>query len=406
MSGIELRAELLGPAIVDRIEGENTTRLKQPARTTIDALLRGLACSPDGISPPELDNLFPAKTSDRAYHDAAGDLRRELKRVGLDLSRSPYRIIDAEGAQVRMVSDLDLLVEAESLLDDLHQSRGRRTSRDSGAVASEPIGEPFELRPSLDKLNAVVEAWRGPKTYSQRVSMLGELRSAHRSRLIDVDTRVREERAFVAVALAESSPSTSHVSLGRQAVTDFDHPDHDSDRKRLNTRLRVVSETLRENVTDKGSVTDVFLSFPMAGSGNYNDSRRLGERVVQALQKHCDVREVFWAGATIEDDGHFEEPSVGLGRNMPYFRSAARFVMLYPEKLSSGVLVEAGLALGLKMPAVYLVRDREDLPWILQDIGGAGDNALGRVRVIVYSDEDNLIEKLKSNGPHLFPAAS
>jgi hypothetical protein len=196
------------------------------------------------------------------------------------------------------------------------------------------------------------------------------------------------------------------VKLAYQAIGDFDHPDHERDRQRLSARLRSVTDALEQNLSHEDTATEVFLSFPMAGSGDYDDSRRLGQRLVSALQEYCGVREVFWAGATIENDGQFEEPSVGLGRNMPYFRSAGRFVMLYPEKLSSGVLVEAGLALGLGMPAVYLVRDRGDLPWILQDIGGAGDNKLGRVRVIVYSDEDNLIEKIKSNGPHIFPAAA
>lgn len=409
MNAVQLRGELLGPAIVEYVDGENVTRLKLPKRATVDSLLRALTCAPDGVSPSDLAAMFPVRTPMRAYHDAAGELRRELRRVGLDLTRAPYRLVRRSGEPVALASDVSLLLAAAALLAEIRQAQAPKNitdTRDSATNRDAAVEEPFALRPLLDQLDVAVDAWRGNKTYAHRASMLGELRMPHQGRLIDLDTRVREERARVAVGLAETSPSTSHVTVAYQAIGDFDHPDHDRDRQRLFARLRSVTDALEEHISQDDPTTEVFLSFPMAGSGDYDDSRRLGQRLVSALQKYCGVREVFWAGATIESDCQFEEPSVGLGRNMPYFRSADRFVMLYPEKLSSGVLVEAGLALGLGMPAVYLVRDREDLPWILQDIGGAGDNKLGRVRVIVYSDEDNLIEKLKSNGPHLFPAAS
>jgi hypothetical protein len=151
------------------------------------------------------------------------------------------------------------------------------------------------------------------------------------------------------------------------------------------------------------SETDVFLAAPMMASDDYASGRSQAERIKAALRDHCGVGEVFFAGDTIEDKAHFENPSVGLGRNMPYFQSAKRFVMVYPSRVASSVLVEAGIALGLGLASVFFVKSRGDLPWILQDVSEANIRELGNVRVIPYRDDDDLIEKIRTSGKHLFP---
>jgi hypothetical protein len=112
---------------------------------------------------------------------------------------------------------------------------------------------------------------------------------------------------------------------------------------------------------------------------------------------------VFCAAEEIESRDDFEEPSASLQHNIGPFRSARKFAMVLPEQLYSSVLVEAGMALAFGMPSVYFVRSRDDLPWMLRDVSGAGVARLGAVRVIEFKDSSDLVRKIKINALHLFP---
>ena len=235
--------------------------------------------------------------------------------------------------------------------------------------------------------------------------MLGDLDDSERSRrLVDLDDAIRFERARRAVAFVEHNPSTPGVERARRTIAEYDapHEAHPAHQARLSARLRKIAESLS---TQERGTTDVFLAAPMEAADDYAEGRSAAADIIDALRAHCDVDTVFFAGDTISDPDHFENPSVGLGRNMPYFRSATRFVMVYPEKVASGVLVEAGLALALGASAVYFVKNRQSLPWILRDTSGANDMKLGPVRIIEYRDHADLLAQIRTSGLHLFPPA-
>jgi nucleoside 2-deoxyribosyltransferase len=57
------------------------------------------------------------------------------------------------------------------------------------------------------------------------------------------------------------------------------------------------------------------------------------------------------------------------------------FVMIYQSKIVSSCIFEAGYAIALRKRSLYLVRDKKDLPFLLQQAGEAL-NSLVRIREV------------------------
>ncbi len=60
---------------------------------------------------------------------------------------------------------------------------------------------------------------------------------------------------------------------------------------------------------------------------------------------------------------------------MAALRAAHLFVMIYPGKIVTSALVEVGYAMALRLPCLLLVRDRDDLPYLLKQAERAGEAA-------------------------------
>jgi hypothetical protein len=124
-------------------------------------------------------------------------------------------------------------------------------------------------------------------------------------------------------------------------------------------------------------------------------------RVMAALKEHLDLERVYFAGETIESIAGFDAMAVAVEEDLDKIRNSRIFVMLYPVKIVSSVLVEAGYALALRCPTLIFVRDLADLPFLLRNAA----EVLHYVRVVVEPDTPAILARLKKNGIKLIPAA-
>jgi hypothetical protein len=74
------------------------------------------------------------------------------------------------------------------------------------------------------------------------------------------------------------------------------------------------------------------------------------------------------------------------------------FVLLYPKKIVSSVLVEAGWALALGKTSIYFVDERSDLPFLLKQ----AEQAFSSVRIYDKSDTDAIVKLLTIHRTELF----
>jgi hypothetical protein len=143
---------------------------------------------------------------------------------------------------------------------------------------------------------------------------------------------------------------------------------------------------------------DVFVSAPMAAyatAEQFAENNREVIAVIDSLRRDCGLDAVFYAGQSITGPDDFDLAETSLEEDLRALRQSRLFLMIYPEKIASSVLVEAGAALALNKLCVFFVRDRSDLPFVLRN---ADADRAAEVRVHEYADYDDLRATLRKKG--------
>ena len=139
---------------------------------------------------------------------------------------------------------------------------------------------------------------------------------------------------------------------------------------------------------------DVFISAPMAAftdKKSFEENNKDVLRVIEALRNASASARIFYAGQGIKTMDDFEPADTSLDKDFQAILQSRALVMIYPEKLASGALVEAGFALGAGKPSYYFVKDEHDLPFILRL---ASQAKTVDVRVYPFTDYDNLCKQI------------
>jgi nucleoside 2-deoxyribosyltransferase len=90
---------------------------------------------------------------------------------------------------------------------------------------------------------------------------------------------------------------------------------------------------------------------------------------------------------------------------MEVLQNSGSFVMLYPQKLTSSALFEAGYALALGRPSLFFVRDEKDLPYLMQRL----PEAFTHVSILdsrEWRSYDDIARLVVRNADHWFRQAS
>lgn len=151
---------------------------------------------------------------------------------------------------------------------------------------------------------------------------------------------------------------------------------------------------------------DVFIAAAMAGHDTdeeYQKSRNDVLLVIKQLEEKCNVHNIYYAGQKLKSKKKFEAKSLSLEIDMNALRSSRYFLLLYPQKLVSSVLFEAGIALALGIPSVYFVKDRKNLPFLMEQAGQA-DIKPG-VKIYECNDIDTIINYIDRHKDDLWKAS-
>lgn len=155
-------------------------------------------------------------------------------------------------------------------------------------------------------------------------------------------------------------------------------------------------------VADKS--ISLFLASPMAAfpeNSEYREDRKRVSHIIKAFRAYCRFGSIYYAGTTLASKADFDPENISLAANIKALEQSQHFVLIYPRPLPSSVLVEAGIALALKLPSAYFVRSKTDLPFLLQNPG----EAERCIRVYEYTDTNHIIGLVKKYSRELFPTA-
>jgi hypothetical protein len=133
---------------------------------------------------------------------------------------------------------------------------------------------------------------------------------------------------------------------------------------------------------------DVFLASPMDGLGEeYEDQRNSILDVVRLLRQIPGRDRVYYAGENLPTREDYDDEGIALRDCLRNLRAARFFLLIYPRRVASSVILEAGFALMLAKPGVIFYRRREDLPFLLRDVR----SEFPAMHTCKYSSFDNLL---------------
>jgi hypothetical protein len=143
---------------------------------------------------------------------------------------------------------------------------------------------------------------------------------------------------------------------------------------------------------------DVFLAMAMAAldtEEQYQSYRNQALQIEKWLHDYCGFRSVFYASRNIETRDKFEAEDSSLIEDLKALRRSKYFMLVYPEKIVSSVLFEAGLAVALGKPSVYFIRDRGSVPFLMRKAEQA--NIPSGVRIHEYANLTQLENLLRTS---------
>ena len=148
---------------------------------------------------------------------------------------------------------------------------------------------------------------------------------------------------------------------------------------------------------------DVFIAAAMAGHAGdeqYKKSRDAVKALKATLEKENGFRSVFYAGENIDSQKKFDDEALALQTDLATMRASKNFILYYPGSTVTSALFEAGWALVLGKPSIYIVRNRKDLPYLLNNASQAFKEQ--RVRVFEYPDDETMLTKIAEHRDGLF----
>ena len=148
---------------------------------------------------------------------------------------------------------------------------------------------------------------------------------------------------------------------------------------------------------------DLFVSAPMASfdhSKEYESSRASISDAVRGIKKSCNFSDVFYAGYEIASFKEFESADLSVAQDYTSLRNSTNFVLIYPRNMATSALIELGWAMVMKKPIIILVKDRDDLPYLMKH----ADSVYKNIAIYKYKTSSDIQNKFSPNGTKLFDA--
>jgi len=154
--------------------------------------------------------------------------------------------------------------------------------------------------------------------------------------------------------------------------------------------IQIAMDAYLETVTATGipGMHDVFISCPMTSvpGPEYERLRATIESLTTAIVARG--YSAYSAAGRISKPERADPEAIAAEKDLPALIASRNFVMIYPGKLLSSCLLEAGYALVAGTPSVYFVKTDDDLPYMLRGAVESFRNA----RRVKYRDESEIVE--------------
>lgn len=161
----------------------------------------------------------------------------------------------------------------------------------------------------------------------------------------------------------------------------------------------VIPATGTVETTQKNYKWDVFLAAPMAalGDGDFESSTNKIREIKRVLEEECNFQSIFFAGANMKTKDDFQTADISIETDVDALKDSQNFIMIYPEKIVSSVLFEAGIALAFGKPSFYFGHT-DNFPFLMQQ----ANQKFKHVKIYEADTLDEIIKIIRKNKMQLF----
>ncbi|HET7923384.1 MAG TPA: hypothetical protein VFL30_00715 [Rhodanobacteraceae bacterium] len=144
---------------------------------------------------------------------------------------------------------------------------------------------------------------------------------------------------------------------------------------------------------------DLFVSSPLAAFASDAELAKSKEQIAQLVAAAEQLGfSVYWAGRNIATKNDFDAADISATQDVAAILDSKYFLMVYPARIVSSVIFEAGIALNNCLTSIYFVQSEKDLPFLMTQASQAFKN----VRTYVCATPAEHLGLLKKHGVAFF----
>nr|WP_288836376.1 hypothetical protein [uncultured Flavobacterium sp.] len=172
----------------------------------------------------------------------------------------------------------------------------------------------------------------------------------------------------------------SDTTLNELVVKLYDDLKKDLDR---------ITEMHKEDLSSRSErnfdPNSLFISTPMSAFSNneeLSENNLIINKAYGVLESKFDFVSIKCPSKNVSKDEDFADKESAIVEDLLNVQRSEYFLCIYPKKTTSSVLVEIGYAISKGKKCVILVKDREDLPFLLQE----ADKRITNLKIYVLKD--------------------
>lgn len=134
---------------------------------------------------------------------------------------------------------------------------------------------------------------------------------------------------------------------------------------------------------------DIFISYPMKAVIDADEKKKLESVILETKNNLTQQYKSLKIFASIDDRNKKGKELTRETLNFEALKESKCFILIYPIKVASSVLIEAGCALGLNKKTIIFAKDEKELPYLIK-IKSQIDNKNNNIILLEYKTTEDL----------------
>jgi nucleoside 2-deoxyribosyltransferase len=144
----------------------------------------------------------------------------------------------------------------------------------------------------------------------------------------------------------------------------------------------------------------VFLGTPMASLDplTYKENREGIIQIIEAIKGHTKFENIYSPIINKPTQKDFDGKEFSVEKDFSQLKSSEYYIFVYPVKALSSILIEIGYAIALMKKTLIFVKDKSDLPFMLERADYRNNN----VKIYDFKDFNDLKQQICDDGNYIF----